>query len=75
MIADIDISNVEGVLFLFFTFLAGILWKYFLPFWRKVIVSQFLLRHNKLMELRKKEELSVEEMKEFVRIVKDALNF
>ncbi|MDD4377753.1 MAG: hypothetical protein PHH48_06425 [Eubacteriales bacterium] len=75
MIADVDIRNWEGVLFLFLSFILGIIWKVLLPFWKKIVCSQYLLTHAKLTELREKEVLSEEEKDEFVDIVKDALDF
>lgn len=70
---DFDISNVEGILFLLFSFLCALIWKYVRPFWRRCLVSQVLLSHTRLSELRKKEILSEKEKSEFVEIVKDSL--
>lgn len=75
MVAEFDVRNWEGLLFLFLSFLLGVVWKVVLPFWRKMIVSQYLLRHKELTELRGKEILTEEEKDEFIEIVKDALDF
>ena len=75
MVAEFDVRNWEGLLFLFLSFLLGVVWKAVLPFWRKMIVSQYLLRHKELTELRGKEVLTEEEKDEFIEIVKDALDF
>jgi len=75
MVAEFDVRNWEGLLFLFLSFLLGVVWKVVLPFWRKMIVSQYLLRHKELTELRGKEVLTEEEKDEFIEIVKDALDF
>jgi len=75
MVAEFDVRNWEGLLFLFLSFLFGVVWKVVLPFWRKMIVSQYLLRHKELTELRGKEVLTEEEKDEFIEIVKDALDF
>lgn len=75
MVAEFDVRNWEGLLFLFLSFLLGVVWKVVLPFWRKMIVSQYLLRHKELTELRGKEVLTEEEKDEFIEIVTDALDF
>lgn len=75
MVAEFDVRNWGGLLFLFLSFLLGVVWKVVLPFWRKMIVSQYLLRHKELTELRGKEVLTEEEKDEFIEIVTDALDF
>jgi hypothetical protein len=70
---DFDVSNLEGFLFLFFGLMVALVRKVFKPIWKKFMVSQVLLSHSRLAELREKECLSDREKDEFVEIVKDSL--
>jgi len=70
---DFDITNVEGILLLIFGGVLALFRKLFKPFWKKYMVSQVLLSHSRLLELRGKEVLTDVEKDEFIEIVKDSL--
>ena len=70
---DFDITNIEGFLFLIFSVLCALAWRYFKPFWKRFMISQVLLTHSRLTELRGKETLTEKEKDEFVEIVNDSL--
>lgn len=70
---DFDVSNVEGILFLFFGLLVALFRKLGKPFWKKFMISQVLLSHSRLAELRQKDVLSDAEKNEYIEIVNDSL--